>query len=188
MISDAIQAHGLFDFTAAKGALGTFFENAGSRIDVDDDAAELVRDLMLLNAAEIELAGMAAHHEEVDLPLEVSSQAASRATFLTDSGPFVGHDPRAQPRLWDVTLYGSDASKLAWLAGSDAVDEVAASFIPIMSELAGYCERYANIYGNRQIFALRATVWRARIAALRGETDHSDILAVYEALAKPEFA
>jgi hypothetical protein len=153
---------------------------------VSDDAALSVMDLMYLNAAEIQLCGMI-HHEGVESPLGVSSQAASTATVLTDSGPFVGHDPRTRPRLWDATLYGSDASKLAWLAKSDKVDQVAERFVTIMHELAAYCERHGqDIYGNRQIFALRATVWRARIAVLLSETDHTHAIAIYKALAKPE--
>jgi hypothetical protein len=141
---------------------------------------------MLLNAAEIQLAAM--QRESVEsLPLHVLPASASRAIFLTDSGPFLGHSPRDKPRLWDVTLYGSDASKLAWLAGSDAVEEIATRFTPIMHDLLGYCDRYGNIYGSPPIFALRATVWRARIAAILNETDYeSELRGVYESLERRE--
>jgi hypothetical protein len=50
---------------------------------------------------------------EASLLLGVPKGADRFAIESTDSGPFVGHDPREARRLWDVTFLSSDASKLA---------------------------------------------------------------------------
>jgi hypothetical protein len=154
-----------------------------------------VTDLIHLNAAEAALVAewgepesglqIPPHTRKFQFePLRIPQQAAEFALFATDSGPFVGHDPRDNARLWDVTLLGSDASKLAWLSGSDSVDVLAEQFVDVVQRFAALYPTNLNAwgYGNRDAFGMRATLWRAKIAVLLNEKSYGEnIFATYSA-------
>src|SRR4051794_6475649 len=123
MVWEYFQRNEWIDFDAATEVISSFFAAGLTQLRPDTRAARAVADLMHLNAAEADLPVAASEGRlQVDLRavpfhLKVSADAARFAINATDSGPFVGHDPLTARRFWDVTLYSSDASKLAWLAG-----------------------------------------------------------------------
>jgi hypothetical protein len=168
VIFEQLQARGLVDFAEASPAISHALARSG-RLDPKGRLGRAVADLMHLNAAELALAiQLPEFHGE---PLAVSVQAAEFATVLTNSGPFFGHSPLDRPALWDVTLFGSDASKLAWLADTDSVEVIRDRFDSVVSDLAGM---YRDVeeptgYGAPAFLELRATIWRAKIAVLLEE-------------------
>jgi hypothetical protein len=174
MLYNFLEDEGFFDFSSAAGVIRTFFEESPTILPIESSAVDAVADLMHLNAAEASLQEFRFSSTELPpRPLAVSERAAHFAIVTSDSGPFVGHDPREEPRLWDVTLYGSDASKLAWLADTDSVEAVAARFTEIIPRLAEYY-RGVPIYDYQQsaeALQMRAILWRTKIAVLLQEHD-----------------
>jgi hypothetical protein len=186
VIWEELQSQGWVDFTAAHQTISSFFAGAGSEVAEGSEADLAATDLVHLTAAEIALPTGLQDALYVPFSLEVPTWAARLAVFSSDCGPFKTHNPRETPRLWDVTLLGSDASKLAWSAGTDSVELVAERFIPVVSRLA---EMYARLNERRtdlveddptawrpEVFAARATLWRAKIGVLLGEENIADAL------------
>jgi hypothetical protein len=173
VIYESLIDQGLVDFSEATPLITAVFVGERTLLPPDSDAATAVTDLMHLNAAEAHLLIPAQLSESLELPVPVSRESAHFATWATDSGPFLGHDPRENPALWDVTLLGGDASKLAWLSGSWSVATLRDKFATVISDLAGLYRRYEDPigYGRSDFFDMRATLWRAKIAVLLGEDD-----------------
>jgi hypothetical protein len=136
MVWEFFSARDWVEFDEALQVLGDYIEQAPTQLRLDSDAGSAVLDLMHLNAAEGSLrTGLRAPTPTRGPFLVASRPAAISAIYETDTGPFVGHDPRENPRLSDVTLFGSDASKLAWLSGTDSVAGIATRFIPTVTRL-----------------------------------------------------
>lgn len=173
MLYESLSDQGLVDFSEASAVINEVFVGGRTLLPPRSGAAVAVADLMHLNAAEAHLVGGIQLAERLELPLPVSRESARFATWATDSGPFLGHDPRENPALWDVTLLGGDASKLAWLSRSSSVETLRDNFDAVIRDLAGLYETREDPigYGRRDIFDLRATLWRAKIAVLLGEDD-----------------
>lgn len=174
MIYQSLEQAHLVDFGRASDEIRGFLSEGRTMLPAQSDAVQAVADLIHLNAAEATLLvplpeGARLFRE----PLLVTVDAARFAISATDSGPFIGHDPRQRPRLWDVTLLGGDASKLAWLGGTDSVDVLRDRFDDVIARLASlYHEREDPAgYGNPEAFSLRATLWRAKIAVLLEERE-----------------
>ena len=187
MIWEELRDRDWIDFSVAEPTISTFFSAVEPWVPVGSDADLATSDLIHLTAAELALSEggleqrLDAPTSEVPFHLHVSEQSARLAVFSSDCGPFKLHNPREQPRLWDVTLFGSDASKLAWSAESDAVEVVADRFLGIVRRLA---DMYDDVDRRRppvsasdptawrqDVFAARATIWRAKIAVLLDETN-----------------
>jgi hypothetical protein len=192
MVWEYLAESGWVDFGPATETITAFFDSGRTELAADDPAAVAVSDLMHLNAAEADLPAAAAQERlQVDLPnmpfrLEVSADAARFAINATDSGPFVGHDPREARRFWDVTLLSSDASKLAWLSGEDSLEGLRQRFIPAVSDLAGLYRDLGDAYGYEPLRAfppslpVQATLWRAKIAVLlQEEAFEESLIEVY---------
>lgn len=180
MVYEFLQGQGLVNFSAATHALDQLFSGIQTVIAIDSPEGMAVLDLMHLNAAEIALRP----EPDYELPLYVPEPAARAAISATNSGPFVAHNVRARPRLWDVTLLGSDASKLAWLADTESVETVAERFVDVVRRLA---ELYAQSgdpteYGEPGLLAMRALLWRAKIAVLLDEEDLEPVLQARNSL------
>jgi hypothetical protein len=172
VIYEMLSDQGLIDFSEATPVIREVFVGEKTFLRPDSEAARAVTDLMHLNAAEAHLVGQVLPlSEPLEPPVRVSPESARFATWTTDSGPFLGHDPRKEPALWDVTLFGGDASKLAWLSGSWSVEALRDKFDAVISDLAGLYEGREDPigFGRRDVFDLRATLWRAKIAVLLGE-------------------
>jgi hypothetical protein len=188
-VYEYVQQQGLVEFGTATDQIKSFLGQAETILPGDSPAISAAIDLTHLNAAEITLLlePSAFTHGE---PLRVSEQASQLALSATNSGPTYGHDPREQPRLWDVTLLGSDASKLSWLGETDSVQIVADRFETIVHRLADLYARYPDIidYGRRGVFALRAALWRSKMAVILGEEDLSAVSAAYASLTEAEAA
>ena len=174
MIYEMLSDQGLVDFSEATPVISEVFVGERTFLRPDSEAARAVTDLMHLNAVEAHVVGQVLpRSESLDLPVRVSPGSARFATWTTDSGPFLGHDPRNNPALWDVTLFGGDASKLAWLSGSWSVAALRDNFDTVINDLAGLYEGREDPigFGRRDVFDLRATLWRAKIAVLLGEDE-----------------
>jgi hypothetical protein len=195
MVWEYLSENGWVDFTAATEMITVFFARGQTRLAADDPAALAVSDLMHLNAAEADLPTAAAEDRlqtqvsGVPFYLLVSADAARFAINSTDSGPFVGHDPRQARNFWDVTLFSSDASKLAWLAGTDSLETLRERFKPAVMDLAGFYRGAEDQFGSealqrfRDAFAVQATLWRAKMAVLLEEEAFADRLVdVYRTL------
>ena len=196
MVWEYFQQNGWIDFDAATETIGGFFAAGLTQLPADTAAARAVSDLMHLNAAEADLPAAAAQDRlqlglvAVPFHLRVSSDAARFAINATDSGPFVGHDPLEARRFWDVTLYSSDASKLAWLAGTDTLEGLRENFIPAVTDLVGLYRGGRQGFGYQSLQAFEAampiqiTLWRAKLAVLLEEDGFEDSLyEVYRAVA-----
>jgi hypothetical protein len=176
------------NFDAGLDVLGDFVEEAQTQLPLDSAAGTAVLDLMHLNAAEASLpAGLREGGPRDPFRLDVSRSATFEAIFESDCGPFVGHDPRNEPRLWDVTLYGSDASKLAWLAETESVEELRHDFTGTVTRLGDLYDQFQesrrtfdlaadSTFWVPTAFAVRATLWRAKIAVLLSEDEPDDSL------------
>ncbi len=85
-----------------------------------------------------------------------------------------------------MTLLSSDASKLAWLAETESVEELRERFIAAVTRLA---ELYPSLedpaaYERLRTFPVQATLWRAKIAVLLDEQDFAgSFREVYSSLA-----
>jgi hypothetical protein len=184
------------DFSAGLDVIGDFFEQAPIQLPRGAQAVTAIFDLIHLNSAEASIpGGFAEPTGNAPFFLEVSRASAFTAINETNSGPFVGHDPRENPGLWDVTLYGSDASKLFWLADTDSVEELRDGFISAVTKLGDRYQRFDesrtgwtfddSTFWLPTAFAVRATLWRAKIAVLLDEGDEAekDFSKVYDTLA-----
>lgn len=188
MIWEELQRSGWVDFGVAQPAIAYFFADVGSEVEPGSEADLVSTDLIHLTAAELALPQGLSETRPPNAPffLEVPEEAARLAPFTADCGPFKGHNPRDEPKLWDVTLYGSDASKLAWLARTGSVQGVAERFVEVVSRLADMHQALRarrNVWlGDEattfrpEVFAVRATLWRAKIGVLLGEDDIGDVL------------
>lgn len=201
MVWEGLQQTGWVDFRSATDTITGPFRRGQTQLRMDEPAGAAVIDLMHLNAAEIDLPTAAAQGRlrpgfvaapRMPFRLEVSADAARVAIETTDSGPFVGHDPRQARRFWDVTLFSSDASKLAWLSGTDSLDELQARFVPTVQSLGDLYRTLERPYGeyggpqessvatflatHAETFPVRATLWRAKLAVLLEEANFLDDL------------
>jgi len=197
MVWEYLAESGWVDFSAATETITGFFRSGRTQLAADDPAALAVSDLMHLNAAEADLPAAATQDRlhtglaAAPFTLQVSAGAARFAINSTDSGPFVGHDPREARRFWDVTLLSSDASKLAWLARTDSLEILRDRFLQAVTDLAGLYEGVQGVFGYeafeenfRQALPVQATLWRAKIAVLLAEETFGDQLVdVYRTLA-----
>jgi hypothetical protein len=196
MVWEYFQRNGWIDFDAATETIGGFFAAGLTQLPPGTPAARAVADLMHLNAAEIDLpAATAQGRLQADLVgvpfhLRVSPDAARLAINATDSGPFVGHDPLQARRFWDVTLYSSDASKLAWLAKTDKLEGLRENFVQAVTDLAGLYRGVNQGFGYESLQAFRAampvvmTLWRAKLAVLLQEDGfEGSLYDVYRAVA-----
>ena len=192
MVYEYLSQQGWVDFRAATDTITTFFRAGQTILAWNEPPARVVEDLMHLNAAEAALpeavrgGRLRGPSAAGPFHLEVSEAAARFAIDSTDSGPFVGHDPRQARRLWDVTLLSSDASKLAWLAETESVEELRERFTVAVTRLA---ELYRGLedpaaYERLRTFPVQATLWRAKIAVLLDEQDFAgSFREVYSSLA-----
>lgn len=172
MIYESLQEAHLVDFGRASGEIRGFLSAAPTILPAESDAVLAVTDLIHLNAAEATLlAPLAEGPHFFEGPLLVTPGAARFAIAATNSGPFIGHDPRQRPRLWDVTLLGSDASKLAWLAETDSVEVLRETFDDVIGRLAMLYRQHEDPvgYGSPEALRVRVTLWRAKIAVLLEE-------------------
>lgn len=187
MIWEYLHARGWVDFEVAHATISSFFENVGSVVPPGSDADLAATDLIHLTAAELALPhGLRETPRYAPFFLEVSEPAARLAVFYSDCGPFKTHNPREQPRLWDVPLLGSDASKLAWLAETDSVEVLAERFIPAVTRLAAMHQELSERRSDRldddltvwrpEVFAVQATLWRAKVGVLLGDEEVGDAL------------
>lgn len=182
MIWEYLHERGWVDFSIASREISRFFEEFGSVVTPGSDADLAATDLIHLTAAEVALPhGLRDVSPDAPFYLDVPERAARLAVFCSDCGPFKTHNPREQPRLWDVPLLGSDASKLAWLADTDDVAVLAERFVPIVDRLAVMYQELSDRRGDQEnddlttwrpdVFAARATLWRAKVGVLLGEED-----------------
>jgi hypothetical protein len=172
MIYEQLSKH--VDFTEVSEAITQSFASAAREIP----GAQALVDLTHLNAAEAATLWPRAvpiSETQSVLPLAVPAEAAYFAISATDSGPMWLHDPTNNPKLWDVTLLGSDASKLAWISQNESVEALAASFTSVISKLGEHYGRinpeldYLGRARNTELFAVQAMLWRAKIAVLLKE-------------------
>jgi hypothetical protein len=189
MVWEFFATRGWIDFDRATPTITDFFSSGRTQLAADEPAALAVADLMHLNAAEADLPVAATQDRlQTDLAgqpfhLVVSADAARFAINATDSGPFVGHDPRQSRRFWDVTLFSSDASKLAWLADTDSLETLRERFVPAVSDLAGLYRAGEGDFGYesfeviRRAMPVQATLWRAKLAVLLAEDEDERLVA-----------
>ena len=187
MIWEYLQERGWVDFGVAHATISSFFEDVGSVVPPGSDADLAATDLIHLTAAELALPhGLRETPLYAPFFLEVPEPAARLAIFCSDCGPFKTHNPREQPRLWDVPLLGSDASKLAWVAETDSVEVLAERFIPAVTRLAAMHQELNERRSDRpdddptvwrpEVFAVRATLWRAKMGVLLRDEEVGDAL------------
>jgi hypothetical protein len=179
---------GQFNFDEAEPILDRLIDNRPSvGIVADPDWVVAVRDIMLLNAAEASLPPFRGAPELVS-PHLVDEVATRIAFVATDSGPFVAHNPLVAPGLWDVTLLGSDANKLAWQAQSSSLETVSESFLSIAKRLIGFyriASESAEVGPIDTVGVVRTkcTLWRAKLGVLLNESEahaKSDIVELLE--------
>ena len=185
MVHEQLADVGLVDFADATEVIDRFlgFEfTVPWRTEVNREAT---RDLMHLNAVEAMLPPLGNSLPEP--PMHVPALAANFAILASNSGPFVMHDIRADPQLWDVTLLGSDASKLSWLLGSTSVQKLRDEFDGVIARLNethlafrsarldaslewGDLSRAIDQTAEASVRGWKATLWRGKIAVLLGES------------------
>ena len=195
MIWEVLHELGWVDFTVANATISRFFDEVGSGVPVGSDADLAATDLIHLTAAELALPrGLRDTPSDGPFFLNVPKSAARLAAFSSDCGPFKTHNPREKPRLWDVTLFGSDASKLAWLADTDSVETLAERFVPAVMRLGDMYDDLSQRRTDRpddhgptawrpEVFAVRATLWRAKIGVLLRDEDPVNALEEVHAAA-----
>jgi hypothetical protein len=198
VVWEDLQEIGWIDFGWVTETIAVPFVTGQTQLGMQEPGGAAVVDLMHLNAAEIDLPTAATQGRlqpgliaapRMPFRLQVSREAAHVAIEITDSGPFVGHDPRATRRFWDVTVFSSDASKLAWLCGSDSLEELRARFIPTVRQLGDLYRRLepfrqsgspaegfaeAFLATHLQTFPVRATLWRAKLGVILEEENPVD--------------
>lgn len=194
MIWEELQAAGWVDFGVADEAISDVFAKVASGVPAGSEADLAATDLIYLTAAELAVPRGLGEGPDAPFFIEVPESAARLAAFSADCGPFKTHNPREAPKLWDVTLFGSDASKLAWVAATDSVEVLRERFVATVVELAGMyqqldrragdlSETYGPLWGPAP-FAARASVWRAKVGVLLGESDVLErLIEVHEATA-----
>jgi hypothetical protein len=180
VIWEHLQERGWVDFGDAPSTITRFFDQVGSFAEPGGETDLVATDLIHLTAAELSLPqGLGAGRGDAPFFLEVQDRASRQAAFRSDCGPFKSHNPAAQPRLWDVPVYASDASKLAWVAETESVEVLAERFVPAVQRLASLYEdlgRRGDAPWRRDVFAAGATLWRAKVAVLLREADVDEML------------
>jgi hypothetical protein len=197
MVWEFLSEQGWVDYRRASETISEFLVGAETILPPDSVAGRAVLDLIHLNAAELAVpVGLREPRANAPFLLEVPRQAARVAIYVSDSSPFWGHDPTEQARLWDVTLYSSDASKLAWLSETESPETLAERFIPAVTRLAALQQRLHESRAEWQYddptfwepsaFAALATLWRAKLAVVLREEEFSDSLwEVYRSIVEP---
>ncbi len=180
MVYEYLAEQDLIDFAAATGPITGVVSDRRPEADMEPADIAAVTDLLHLNAAELTLLETPPW-ESINPGFRVSEAAGVRAISATNSGPFFAHSVLEQPRLWDVTLLGSDAGKLAWLSGSESVEYIATRFVQIVDRLGQMYRDYDDPtgYGRKDRFAMRALIWRSKIAVLLAEEHPDSILQAW---------
>jgi hypothetical protein len=208
MVWEYLAERGWVDFGSTVETADAFIGSTATHIGVEGPALTATLDLVHLNAAEASLPG-GLREPGLDAPfrLEVAPWVTPFALFASDCGPFWGHDPRDGPKIWDVTLYSGDASKLAWLAETDSVITLAERFVPAVQRLGALYVQFFASSGelfasdpalserfqdwlpvwpwDPNAFPVRATLWRGKLAVLLGDEEfQSSLFEVYNSLAE----
>lgn len=169
-----LESLGVFSFSGARREVDAIFEPieaAGTGTDDEIEAIRFTRDLVLLGAASVHIAGQMAspHIEPVGSHLEVGAPDA-RISFLKYdcAGTYIhGRLEPAEVNLSDVVVFTGDVAKLMFL-GVRSVNEFADGFEEIFGRLeqayAASVSPLAQTVAESGWFHLEGLVWRATLA------------------------
>jgi hypothetical protein len=187
MVWELFSERGIFEFGDASPAIRRL---AGSRAPFGSSGHSELEERLHLNSAEIMLPPLTPELWR-SRPITVASRAADLAMLATNCTPFQGCLSDEPPALWDVTLFGSDANKLARVAGTTDVVELRKQFVAVIRRLRDlYLEhaREPNFQEVAQprVVALKGALWRAKLAALLHEDVPADEIDQLLALGRLE--
>lgn len=183
---DDLESLGVFSFSEARGEVDAIFEPieaAGAGTDDEIEAIRFTRDLVLLGAASVHIAGQlgSPYIEPVQSQVEVGALDA-RISFLKYdcAGTYIhGRRDPAEVSLSDVVVFTGDVAKLV-LFGVGSVNEFADGFEDFFGLLEEAYARSASPLARTAVesgwFHLEGLVWRASLAhAVRPDRMASDL-------------